>query len=301
MANARMQLKTKILTVDDYEPNLTALEAVLSSEYELIGVQSGQEAISILESRNDIDLVLMDVQMPKMDGYEAATRIKKIRGYEDVPIIFVTAIYKEDPHIKKGYAAGGMDYFSKPFDPDILRMKIGVYSAVRQKVNLLKEREAQILETEELLRTGRKLSLVLESLPVGVLIADNEGRVCQTNEQVAKICQAPISSQVDAYGEVLGWWDTAGKVIKDQKAPLWRALNDEASSHSEALSLMCADGTPKTIVCSASPLKGLDGHVVGAVVIIQDITESKKIEEDLESRITRLVAIGVELDESLHH
>src|SRR4051794_34463613 len=161
-----MVRKSTILAVDDTPANLVALEAVLDRDFDLVFAESGAKAISILEQRADIVVVLMDVQMPIMDGYEAARRIKKLRGYEDVPIIFITAVYHEDPYVKRGYEAGGVDYFSKPFDPDLLRLKLGIYSSFRQKAEVLKERERHLRETEELLKAGRKLTGVLESLPV---------------------------------------------------------------------------------------------------------------------------------------
>ncbi len=121
--------KPNVLAVDDYEANLLALESVLSSECHLITASSGAAALEILKTQKNIDVILMDVQMPGMDGYETAIRAKKISGYEDIAIIFVTAIYKEDPFVKKGYASGGIDYFGKPFDPEILRMKVGSYAS----------------------------------------------------------------------------------------------------------------------------------------------------------------------------
>ena len=85
-------------------------------------------------------------------------KMKSIEGWRDIPIIFIMAVYKEDPFIKKGYEVGGIDYFSKPFDPEILRLKVRLYSLFRQKIYLLQEKEKRIKETEELLKTGRKLS-----------------------------------------------------------------------------------------------------------------------------------------------
>lgn len=127
------QGKPKVLAVDDYDANLIALQAVLGSEYELLFANSGKEAISILLVNPDIDVILMDIQMPDMDGFKAATEIRKISWAKDIPIIFITAVYKEDSFIKKGYEAGGIDYFTKPFDPDILRMKLNVYSSFKYK------------------------------------------------------------------------------------------------------------------------------------------------------------------------
>lgn len=291
--------KPNVLAVDDNPANLVALDAVLGAEHNVVRAASGFEAMSALQARGDIDVILMDVQMPIMDGFEAAARIKKMDACRDIPIIFITAVYKEDPDIKRGYQAGGIDYFGKPFDPDILKLKIAIYASFRQRADLLKQRERHIQESEELLKAGRKLSAVLESLPVGVLIADVEGRICQTTEEVCRIlrCIEPVKN--NAYGELLGWWGADGKTLKDARGPLARALRDGKASHSEAMQIRCFDGTSRMILCSTSPLRGLDDEIVGAVVLIQDFTESKKIGEDLEHRVTRLIDLGVELEQSI--
>jgi CheY-like chemotaxis protein len=288
--------KARILVVDDRRANLVALEAVLGADYEMLFAQSGEEALALMQSRQDVDLILMDVQMPDMDGFETAERIKQMESVREIPIIFVTAIYTEDPFIRKGYEVGGIDYFSKPFDPEILKMKVAVYASFRQKAQFLREREKHLRESEELLRVGRKLSSVLESLPVGVLIADAEGRIGQATEEASRILNTADSSDGDSYGEVLGWWDSAGKLLK--QGPLARAVHEGVASHSQRLEIRRFNGRNKTIVASASPLRGLDGRLVGAVVLLQDLTATHEIEEDLERRVTNLVSIGVELEQS---
>jgi PAS domain S-box-containing protein len=290
--------RARVLVVDDKRANLLAFAAVLENDCELLFAESGAEAIKALETHRNVDVILMDVHMPDMDGFETAARIKKMRDAQDIPIIFVTAVYQDDPFVKKGYEVGGIDYFAKPFDPEILKMKVAAYASFRLKADLLRERELHIRESEELLRVGRKLSAVLESLPVGVLIADVEGRICQTTEETSRILKCIGLQQGDAYGEMLGWWDSGGQMIKDESGPLARALRGAETTHSQPLEIRCFDGTSKTILASASPLHGLGGQIVGAVVLIRDLTESKQIEEDLAKRVTRLVALGVELEES---
>jgi CheY-like chemotaxis protein len=288
--------RATVLAVDDMPANLVALQAVLGRDYNLIEASSGAEAVALMQSRIDIDVILMDVQMPGMDGFEAAARIKAIEGARDVPIIFITAIFKEDPFVKKGYEAGAIDYFCKPFDPDILRMKVGVYSSFRQRDALLRERELHLAQSEELLQAGRRLSSVLERLPVGVLIADKAGRIVQTNDAVARICHATEPLQHDAYGELLGWWDDAGAVIKDPNGPLSRALHEGVSSQGTMLDIKCFDGSDKTVLGSASPLLGVDGAIVGAVIVLHDLTEPKRFEADLEERIAKLISLSVGLE-----
>jgi PAS domain S-box-containing protein len=301
---ATVDVKPRILAVDDTPANLVALEAVLEKEFDLRVARSGAEAIAMLQARCDVDVILMDVQMPGMDGYEAASQIKRLPGCAETPIVFITAVYREDPHIKRGYEAGGVDYFTKPFDPDLLRLKLGIYAAFRQRATVLKEREAvvkererQLRETEELLEAGRKLSSLLESLPVGVLIADVDGRICQSNEEVSRLCKSEELIKNDRYGELLGWWDSNGKLLK---GPLSHALHAK-EPRTEVVQILCVDSSTKSVITAASPLRGIDGQIVGAVIVMQDLSEPKRIEAELQDRITRLISLGVELQQSIHH
>jgi len=286
----------RLLAVDDAPANLVALGAVLGRKYDLVEANSGARALEILERDSDFDVILLDVQMPGMDGYETAQRIKKLPSCEDIPLLFITAVYQEDPHIKRGYEVGAMDYFTKPFDPDILRMKVDVYASFRHRSAVLKARERQVRESEEVLRAGRKLATVLEGLPVGVMVADASGRICQMNEGALRMLKSLSALESDAYGELLAWWERNEARVKRGASPLARALETGQPSHSEPVALECVDGTTKSALVSASPLRGLDGNIVGAVLVMQDVTEPKKFEAAFEERIARLVSVGVELE-----
>jgi len=291
--------KPKLLLVDDKPANLLALEAVLGdTEFDLVRANSGPQALELIR-QHDFALVLLDIQMPDMDGFETARRIKELPQGVDLPIIFITAIYNEDPYVRKGYQAGGVDYFCKPFDPEILRMKVRVYASFRQRNILLQEREKRIRESEQLLQAGRKLAAMLDSLPVGVIIADADGRIYQTNEEVAKIWGSD-GLRPDSYAEYLGWWDKDGRLLRAKEGALSKALHEGVATHNALLKMTVIDGTPKAILTSASPLRGLDGRIVGAVVVMRDITEQKQIEEDLLQRIQRLVSLGIEFEQSAH-
>ena len=289
--------KPTILVVDDRRANQLALEALLADEYRMLFANGGPEALATVQKNPRIDVILLDVQMPVMDGFQTASQIKKLDAGRDIPIIFVTAVYNEDPHIKRGYAAGGVDYFGKPFDPEILKLKLRIYATFRNREAILRQRELHIRESEELLSVGRKLTSVLESLTVGVLIADAEGRIFQTTEEASRIFKSLGPAADGVYGEILGWWDSGGKMIKDAGGPLSRALRGEAS-HNERMRVQCFDGSMKSILLSASPLRGLDDRLVGAVILVKDMTETRTIEEALEHRVTRLISIGLELEES---
>jgi CheY-like chemotaxis protein len=286
----------RVLAVDDTPSNLLALDAVLSRNYALVEANSGTAALAILEHDTNFDVILLDVSMPILDGYETAMRIKKLAGCEDIPIVFITAVYSEDPYVKRGYAAGGIDYFTKPFDPDILRMKLDVYASFRQRAAILKARERQVRESEAVLRVGRKLASVLESLPVGVVIADASGRVCQMNEGALRLLKSLSAIETDAYGELLAWWERNEARVKHGTSPLSRALASGEPTHNQPVQLECVDGTMKNVLESTSPLRSLEGKIVGAVVVMQDVTEPKKYEADLEQRIAHLVSLGFDLE-----
>ena len=134
--------KAKILLVDDRPENLLALEAILSSlDQVLVRAHSGEEALKALLT-DDFAVILLDVQMPGMDGYETAGHIKRRERTRDVPIIFLTAVDKEPRQAFRGYAAGAVDFLAKPFDPWVLRAKVAVFVELYRKNRLLREQAA---------------------------------------------------------------------------------------------------------------------------------------------------------------
>ena len=119
--------KAGVLLVDDRPENLLALEALLEGlDYRLLKAQSGIEALKLL-LEEDVALILLDVQMPEMDGFETARLIRQRERTRHVPIIFVTAIYEEEHHVAQGYAAGAMDYMVKPIQLDVLKAKVAAF------------------------------------------------------------------------------------------------------------------------------------------------------------------------------
>ena len=134
-----------ILLVDDRPENLLALEAILQGlGHRLLKASSGEEALKVLLSE-EVALLLLDVQMPGMDGFETAAHVKKRERTRDIPILFLTAI--GDAHQAfRGYAAGAVDYLAKPFDPWVLKAKVGVF------VELYERRAELAAQAEELRR-----------------------------------------------------------------------------------------------------------------------------------------------------
>lgn len=140
----------KLLLVDDRPENLIALEAVLEPlGQDLVTAKSGPEALKHLLTE-DFAVILLDVQMPIMDGFETATLIKQRPKSRHIPIIFLTAISKEDQYVFQGYSAGAVDYLTKPINPDILRSKVRVFVELYQQQQTIREQEARLRESERL-------------------------------------------------------------------------------------------------------------------------------------------------------
>ncbi len=156
--------KIEILAVDDHIENLVALESVLNSpQYELIKLVSGEDALRYL-LHHEPALILMDVQMPGMDGFETAKLIKQNERTRDIPIIFVTAMTGAETFTSRGYKGGAVDYLFKPFDIEILRAKVSVFADLYRKTQRLIRAERVLVENERKDRERKLAELELKSL-----------------------------------------------------------------------------------------------------------------------------------------
>ncbi|MFD9126218.1 response regulator [Kitasatospora sp. NPDC059571] len=175
-----MVQKAKILLVDDRPENLLALEAILSAlDQTLVRASSGEEALKALLT-DDFAVILLDVQMPGMDGFETAAHIKRRERTRDIPIIFLTAINHGPHHTFRGYAAGAVDYISKPFDPWVLRAKVSVFVDLYMKNCQLKEQAALL-----------RLQLEAGEAPAlgGALIGELSARLAAVEEQAEALAK----------------------------------------------------------------------------------------------------------------
>lgn len=152
-------MPVKILLVDDNENNLLSIEASLDTEkYIFYRAMSGKEALRILLKEEDFTLILLDVMMPIMDGYETAELIYQRDKLKHIPIIFVTAHDYEEAAVFKGYKAGAVDFIRKPFNPDILRSKIAVFAELYRKNEQLRQQEVKLQQVNsELMQLNQDL------------------------------------------------------------------------------------------------------------------------------------------------
>jgi signal transduction histidine kinase len=147
--------RVELLLVDDRQENLLALQAILEPLGQtLVLAHSGQEALKCV-LKHDFACILLDVQMPDMNGFDTAQIIKSREKSRYIPIIFLSAINKEDSYVFKGYSMGAVDYVFKPFNPDVLRSKVAVFVDLYLK-------QQQIMEQAEMLAESQRRELELE-------------------------------------------------------------------------------------------------------------------------------------------
>jgi CheY-like chemotaxis protein len=174
--------------VDDRPENLLALEAILQGlGHDLIKARSGEEALKYLLTE-DVALMLLDVQMPGMDGFETAAHVKKREKTRDIPILFLTAIDGGAHQAFRGYAAGAVDYLSKPFDPWVLKAKVGVF------VELYERRRDLAAQAEEL----RRRLEAYDALRLTELVHDVAAAVRRATELVPEAKPELVDAVLDA-------------------------------------------------------------------------------------------------------
>jgi PAS domain S-box-containing protein len=266
-------LRARILMVDDHAPNLLALEAILSPlGEELVGVTSGEDALrQLLEG--DFALLLMDVQMPGMDGIETAAVIKQREKSRSIPIIFLTAIAKDPSYIFKGYSQGAVDYLLKPFDPEILRTKVSVFVDLWRRGELIKRQQA-LLRAQELRDIERRSEVrfraLTDSMPQCVWAARRDGEIYYCNREWAEY--AGPAAGISFFGALPG----------DELPPVraaWNAAIRAGRGLEREQRLRRHDGELRWHLCRVAPERDEHGAIVGWIATATDIDHQKRVEE----------------------
>lgn len=187
--------KANILLVDDKPDNLVALEAILNSpDYNLVKANSGREALKYL-LKEDFAVILLDVQMPEMDGFETAALIREREKSRHTPIIFITAISKDETHVSRGYSLGAVDYIFKPVVPEILKAKVAGFVELFRKTEEVKRQAEQLAQSNkaleklnaELASSRASLSAVLDSTVDAILTVDGQGVIQSINKRTVEL------------------------------------------------------------------------------------------------------------------
>jgi PAS domain S-box-containing protein len=300
--------KVNILMVDDQPAKLLSYEVILKELGEnLIKATSGKEALECL-LKNDVAVVLMDVSMPDIDGFELAQMIREHPRYQKTAIIFISAVHLTDVDRIKGYQRGAVDYISVPVIPELLRAKVSVFAELhrksRQLEKLNQELEHRVAERSEELRNVNdllrqrltELETIMQVLPVGIAVAhDPECRVITANAALSELQGLKegdnISKSVGNSGKLAFEIYANGKLLSPQDLPLQTAAATGKPTDSVELEVHRADGTSTYLFGRANPLFDETGAVRGAVGAFYDITNRKLMEETLR-KTEKLAAMG---------
>jgi PAS domain S-box-containing protein len=298
-------LPAAVLVVDDDPRNLLALEETLRGPgCEVLLARSGADALKHLLVR-DVAVILMDVHMPEMDGYETAEMIRTRERCRHIPIIFVTAVNKDETHVFRGYSTGAVDYVFKPIDPLILRSKVSVFVELYRKTEEVKrqaEQEKRLLQEnfrvraeklhseQALRRNEEQQSLIVRSLPIALYTVPvpNAGRAARfVSDTVERITGFPAAR----FAEDPAFWQER---IADEDRD--RVLHELDAVHETGGATMeyrwrCADGSERYFLDQAVLVRdraGRPGEIFGTWL---DITERKHLEQQL-MHAQKLEAVG---------
>jgi CheY-like chemotaxis protein len=278
-----------VLLVDDHPPNLLALEAVLAPlGLRLVRATSGNEALRQL-LREEFAAIILDVQMPEMDGFETAALIRGVERTREVPIIFVSAIHREDAYRAKGYAHGAMDYLTKPFDADALRAKVATLADLWRRGEIIRVREAKIFEREraallarerraqaEAASSAEMLDAVIAGAPVGIAIFAPDLRCERINAAFAGMNGAPIEAYLGRTpAEILPQGSETAAVVE----PLKRVFaSGEPLLNQEIAWQAAGPSGSRYAIASYFPIR-VGGQVTRVAITVVDVTARRAAED----------------------
>ncbi|HLL01741.1 MAG TPA: ATP-binding protein [Myxococcaceae bacterium] len=273
--------QASILLVDDHPPNLLALEAILESlGQRLVRATSGVEALRHLLNE-DFAVILLDVQMPQMDGFETARLIRQRQRSRYTPIIFLTAHSRDEADQVHGYEHGAVDYVVKPFNPDVLRWKVEVFVMLQQQQRRLQEQEAALwkLEREVLARQSeQRFRTLVDALPLFIWAMLPDGSITYTNR-----CWLEYAGLSAKQGRS---WDAIDTVVHPEDLPgaraAWaQALRTEQPIDVEYRLRRGRDGAFRWFLGRMLPELDADGALSGWVLSATDIEDSRRAIEQL--------------------
>ncbi|MBN8473063.1 PAS domain S-box protein [Corallococcus exiguus] len=272
--------RAAILMVDDHPANLLALEAILEPlGQDLVKATSGEEALKQLLQR-DFAVILMDVQMPGLDGFQTAALIKQRERTRTIPIIFLTALSRDAAHVFKGYAHGAVDYLLKPFDPEILRSKVSVFvdlflkeQQLQRQAALLRQRDREALERQSALRYRR----LTESLPEPMWAARADGALTYANRAWRDYTGHHEGYELSLSSFLLD----VHPVDRERMRGVWSDGLVQVQGSSQEFRLRRKDGVYRWHLARAVPEHDEHGQLVGWLAIATDIDDKRRAEEAL--------------------
>jgi two-component system, sporulation sensor kinase E len=298
--NLTSDQKVNILMVDDHPENLLALEAVLTSpNYNLISAHSGKEALKCM-LQHDFAVILLDVQMPGLNGFDTAKLIKAREKTKNIPIIFITAISQEMEHVHQGYSVGAIDYIFKPFQPETLKKKIEQFVKIHQnhQETIIQTDLGHLLElnkvnkkldrtTLNLRRTEALSKAISETITDTIVTFNNQGSILSVNPAARTMFGYKAEELVEKHVLTLfpKWED---EVLSDSSVSFLSTIRQSIGKIIEVVACR------KDKSCFYADLLIASTTIEEEqifVCTIRDVTERKQIEEVKKQRFTNLEQI----------
>jgi PAS domain S-box-containing protein len=285
-------VRASILCVEDNEGSAVALRALLEPLRQHVDiVATGEDALRKL-LHEDYAVVLMDVKLPGIDGYETAALMRGIKRTRMTPIIFLTGVHRESSEVLRGYDKGAVDYLVKPYDPDILRSKVAVFVELyrsRMQIEALTRLEAQrvIAEAErarfvEKEAERRLFEAVLRQMPGGIAVAHVPGgEIVLSNRRLREIFGAD-----DGMESARAWLNDDASA-REYETPLSRCVRTGDAIDEEEVSYRRADGV-RRLALGASPVLDDTQHLVAVVGTVLDVTARHEAQQEREQLIRAL-------------
>jgi len=294
--------KVNILMVDDQPAKLLTYEAILSELGEnLIRSNSAKEAMEVL-LRNDVAVVLMDVSMPDLDGFELADMIRQHPRFQRTAIIFISGVHLTDFDRIKGYQRGAVDYVTVPVIPEVLRAKISIFAELHRKTHQLehlnRELEQHVTErTEELdrraealqqlncelLQKNQELDAILQTAPDMIFSRREDGARDYISDRFYEYTGAAAGS---ASG--FGWLDYVHPDDRGRSMAEWNRCVQSGNHYESEYRLRGSDGTYRWFRARAVPLRGHEGRPVRWYGTCSDIHDRKLLEQSIRDNALEL-------------
>jgi PAS domain S-box-containing protein len=314
MTTTEHPVPVDILLVDDRAENLLALEAILEPlGQHLVRARSGEEALRCLLDR-DFAVILLDVQMPGLNGFETAQLIKSRERTKFIPIIFLTAISKDDEYVFQGYSVGAVDYMFKPFQPAILRSKVQVFvdlylqqlriTEQEQRLRDVEVRELELRHMHELVQSDARFREIVGSAMDAIMVFDSKGVVTLVNGAAERMFGArtaeAVGKEITCFFPTGMSTDFVTRICATAEAQ--RGADKPASAVRPTSLTGCrANGETFPIEASVSCLDTANGRTY--TLIARDISERVRHEEELKQQADSLAGSAKELqdlNEELH-
>ncbi len=280
----------KLLIVDDNEHNLFTLRTLVRqhTDVEILEATGGERALQLALAHPDIDLIILDVQMPEVDGFQTAQMLKIRKKTRDIPIIFLTAAYKTEEFQQKGYDVGAVDYLLKPIDDNQLLNKISTYFRLIEKERelnrILEEKVAE--RTAELRQAKQHLEKIIQTMGEALLVLTPDGVIRQANPaalamlgyDAAELVGMPVGDVFEEEGE-----DQAGAFMGTWLEAMIRsgALRDIEAA------LISKEGRRIPILFSRTAIQDGDGRVEEIICIAKDMSGYRKVADAGEQHLSR--------------